>query len=99
MNLREFCLAIALSLATLVVAVVVAVLGLSFLMQVIIFFGVPTGYLIGLIIPNSLLYQLAPEGGGPAFVGMSLIGAFIQLAVIYSVLIYRMKCARRLSGR
>lgn len=82
---------VVLSFATLLLVVVAVMLGASFLSPCIVFFGVPTAYLLNLMIPDQIIYQLVPEGGGPAFIGMSLVGALLQLTVIYSFAIYRFR--------
>ena len=45
-----------------------------------ILFGTPTAYLMDLVLPDSFLYWLVPEGGAVAAVLLFIISAWLQLA-------------------
>jgi len=92
---RAILFGVSLSLATLALVVIAAMLGVSFLLPALIYFGAPLAYLLNLIIPDQLIYQLVPEGGGPAFIGISLVGALLQLIAVYSLAIYRFRYRAR----
>lgn len=89
--LRAISFGFVLSLATLVLMAIGAVLGANFLLPAIVFFGMPFVYLFNFIVPDGFIYQIFPDGGGPALIGISLVGALLQLVAIYSWLIYRFK--------
>ena len=95
MYFRALLIGLALGLATFVSTVVAAMLGASFLLPGLIFFGAPSAYFLKLIIPEQFIYKLVPGGGGAAFIGISLVGALLQLIAIYSLIIYRLSYASR----
>jgi hypothetical protein len=93
--LRAISLGVALSVATLALIAVAVMLGADFLISALLYFGAPSIYLLTSVVPAGLVYRLVPDGGGPAFVLLSLVGVFLQLAIIYGWLIYRFKLRGR----
>ena len=72
-----------LSVLTAATAFGAAILGASFALSGFVLFGTPSAYLLTLVLSTEFFYQLFPEGGGPAFVGLAIIGSLLQLFVIY----------------
>lgn len=70
-------------------------LGASFLVAPLIIFGYPTAALLNALIPTPLFYQLFPEGGPSAFLGLSVVGALFQLSVIFAAGSYFLWFSRR----
>ncbi len=60
-------------------------LGASFLVAPLVFFGYPSAALLNALIPTPLFYQLFPDGGPSAFLGLAVIGALLQLSVIFAI--------------
>jgi hypothetical protein len=79
---------VALSILTGATALGASMLGASFVLAAFVLFGMPSAYLFNLMLSTEVFYQLFPEGGGPAFVGLSIVGSFFQLLVIYSLGFY-----------
>jgi len=50
---------------------------------VLVLFGTPTAYLIDLVLPDSFLYWLVPEGGAAAAMLLFIISTWLQLAVLF----------------
>lgn len=50
--------------------------------------GTLFSYVLFAVVPSSFIYWLAPEGGGPAALGILLISAFIQSTVVIAVAHY-----------
>lgn len=70
-------------------------LGASFLVAPFVLFGSPSASLLSTLIPTSVFYLFFPEGGGPAFIGLSVFGTLLQLFILFSVGSYFLWFARR----
>ena len=70
-------------------------LGASFLVAPLIIFGYPSAALLEALIPTPLFYQLFPEGGPSAFLGLAVVGALLQLSVIFAIGSYFLWFSRR----
>jgi hypothetical protein len=69
-----------------------SLLGISQPLTAYILFGTPLSYILLAVVPTSFFYWLAPEGGGPAAVGILFISAFIQsTAVIAAAYLWHSK--------
>lgn len=87
-------LGIALSALTAITTVGAAMAGSSVLLTAFVLFGFPSAYLVDLMLPSELLYSFIPDGGGAAFIGISVIGSVLQLSVTYTAAIQFFWCSR-----
>lgn len=68
--------------------VVVFLLGFSWLTGIVVLSGTPTATFLFWALPSSFLYSVLPEGGGPATVLLFAFSAWLQFAILFSVMFY-----------
>lgn len=68
--------------------VVVFMLGFSWLTGLIVLSGTPTATFLFWVLPSGLLYSVLPEGGGPATILLFAFSAWLQFAILFSVIFY-----------
>lgn len=67
---------------------VVFLLNFSWLTGLVVLSGTPTATLLFWVLPSSFLYSVLPEGGGPATVLLFSFSAWLQFAILFSIMSY-----------
>jgi len=77
----------------------ISYLGMQKPLKTFIDFGLPSLFLLGKIVPSSPVYFLFHDGGPPAALGLAIIGAYGQLAVLSSIGVYFLKYKKILTTK
>lgn len=76
------------NLAIVLATIALSVVGTPYLLSAYVISGIPLGSILSAVVPDSFVYWLVPDGGGPAAVGIFFVSAFIQSIIVLTIAFY-----------